>query len=139
MENQLSAISEKLHALISDANKSENFELMSKLLDVSEIVTAMRSKETRSEVRQIKRQIAKSSIELWKLPEYKETYSDNVRSEILELVDTRSGKITSYVKESEHIHEGIRDGETFTSELFGANGFKRLKLVEDSLKEIEEE
>jgi hypothetical protein len=92
---------------------------------------------------EIKKKIGiESNIELWQLvkDDYKYNQSGELvktKVKILNIVNTETGEIEEFELIDKHIHEGIKNNETSTKQLFGCNGYKRLRTAEYGLKEIE--
>jgi hypothetical protein len=79
---------------------------------------------------------------MWTLK--RQTADYGFQPDILSMVDTKTGKITTYHKVDEHIHPNMtpealkEENFVFPEEYFGGNGYKRLRLAEDGLEEREE-
>ena len=94
----------------------------------------------------------KNPMEMWKLVQ--ETYKrdqdgyylkdekgDLIKTNetIFVLVNTENGQVQQFQQTDNYVSESIKDGSVTPYEMFGCNGFKRMRLAEEGLKEINEE
>lgn len=63
---------------------------------------------------------------------------DHIKDMIV-IVDSKTGVIKEYRMVSQHTHDGIKNGECTPDEMYGANGFERARLVENSIVEHQNE